>query len=119
MQSHESSKQQGHVALPLPWGFGSMAFHGATWQLIWRDTANQVRYKGSGTGDAREAQRLLAQLALPRAKGMVEALERIANGEETYQGHAKARPGAGRPRANRRAQGTDRNRPKGTKGETH
>lgn len=101
MQSQDSSKQQPRIPLPLPWGFGSMAFKGAVWWLTWRDENNQVHYDNSGTADAAEAQRIMAQKALPRAQAMLAQLERIANGEETYQGKGAARRTAAKRRAAR------------------
>ena len=94
MQSHNSSNK---IPLPLPWGFGSMQWKGRVWQLTWRDPEGKVHYDGSGTADAAEAQRIMAERALPRARAMVEQLERIANGE-TYrqadQGTGGKRPGS-------------------------
>ncbi|HEY1861520.1 MAG TPA: hypothetical protein VGG61_14260 [Gemmataceae bacterium] len=84
--------------MPLPWGFGSMAFHGRVWRLTWRDAAGQVHFDNSNTDDACEAQRIMAKKALPRARAMVRALEAIANGTPYYKteaagaaGHSEAR----------------------------
>jgi hypothetical protein len=81
-----------------------MVFKGASWQLCWRDTDNQVQWTGSGTDDAAEAQKILARLALPRAAAMAAQLERIANGEETYRDPSKSgdRPRSGSVAVGRR-----------------
>lgn len=85
--------------MPLPWGFGSMAFHGRNWWLTWRDPEGKVHYENSGTDDAREAQKIMANRALPRADAMLRKLMAIANGEETYREAGKGkngkRPGPG------------------------
>jgi hypothetical protein len=69
-----------------------MQLHGRVWWLTWRNAAGEVQYENSGTSDAKEAQRIMAERALPRARAAVEALERIANGE-TYQGTQSAASG--------------------------
>lgn len=93
MPSQKSSKR---IPLPLPWGFGSMAFKGRTWQLTWRDPAGKIHWESSGTADAAEAQRIMANRALPRAQAMVKALRAIIDGKpyqksETAAGHGEAR----------------------------
>jgi len=95
MQSHHRSKPPAK----LPWGFGSMAFHGKVWWLIYRTPDGKIHYENSGTADAGEAQRIMAGRALPRARAMVEALEAIADGKPDQaateaEGGGKARDGA-------------------------
>jgi hypothetical protein len=83
--------------MPLPWGFGSMAFHGKVWRITFRDVNNEVHFENSHTDDAAEAQRIMAKKALPRARAMVKALTAIANGtpyqkaEAGAAGHGEAR----------------------------
>jgi hypothetical protein len=81
MQSHDRSTKQGRKPLPLPHGHGSMAFHGTKWWLIYRDAKDKKHYENSGTDDAREARKIMAERALPRARAAVAELERIANEE--------------------------------------
>lgn len=93
--------------MPLPWGHGSMSFHGSKWWLIWRDTKNKIHHENSQTDDASVAQKVLAQRALPRARAAVAELEAIANGDEIHQGDQAAggnNPSARepQPRANRK-----------------
>jgi hypothetical protein len=98
MQSQHSSKKQKPKALSLPWGHGSMALHGTKWWIVWRDVAGKVHNDNSGTADAQEAQKMLAERALPRAQAMLDTLRRIADGEETYQGDSPARRKSAQPR---------------------
>lgn len=98
MQSQNSSTKEGRKPLPLPWGFGSMAFHGRVWWLTWRDPEGEIHIDNSNTADAAEAQRIMAGLSLPRARALVALLERIANGEEIYQGDRSAGRGSPKPR---------------------
>ena len=100
MQSQNSSTEEKRKPLPLPWGFGSMVFHGRVWWLTWRDIDGKVHHDNSGTGDAAEAQHIMAERALPRARAMVAQLERIAYGEETYIDPAKSKSRK-RPRSRR------------------
>ena len=58
-----------------------MSWHGKVWWLTFKGTDGKPRFENSGTPDAAEAQKLLAQRALPRARAAVAELERIANGE--------------------------------------
>jgi hypothetical protein len=81
-----------------------MALHGTKWWIVWRDVAGKVHYDNSGTADAQEAQKMLAERALPRAQAMLDTLRRIADGEETYQGEGAA----GRATSKRRTAGRDR-----------
>jgi hypothetical protein len=86
-----------------------MSWHGNKWWFTFHDLEGKVQYRNSGTDDSAVAQRLLAQAALPRARAVVEILERIADGKETYRrteaasgakgkqsAHAGAQPRAGR-----------------------
>ena len=72
-----------------------MVFRGRVWRITWRDTAGKVHWDNAGTGDAREAQRLLAHRALPRAKAMVKALEAIIHGTPFEKTEAAAAEGQG------------------------
>lgn len=103
--------------MPLPFGHGSMAMHGHSWWLIWRDPEGKAHYTNSRTADAAEAQKIMANLALARARAQLETLERIANGE-TYQHDGSPRTRPGRRRAPRGVKRTGGNRAKAKRGET-
>lgn len=103
MQSHPRNKAaKKPEPLSLPWGFGSMSWHGKFWWLTFRDPENNVVWKNSNTPDAVEAQKILAELALPRARKLLETLERIANGQETYRGESAPKRKPPKPRPLRR-----------------
>jgi hypothetical protein len=97
MQSHSSTEKKQRTPLPLPWGMGSMSFRGSVWWLTYRDAAGKIHYDNSGTDDAKEAQRIMAVRALPRAKAMVAKLERIIHAEARQShgaaGGSPAKPG--------------------------
>ncbi len=93
---------------------GSAARHGRVWWLTYRDAAGKVRTENSGTEDTAEAQRIMAQRALPRAKALVATLERIANGEAD-QSNGEARRAASRPGRGRGAAPSDTRARKSTK----
>jgi hypothetical protein len=83
---------------------GSAQLYGRVWWVTDRTPQGEVRFENSGTEDAAEAQKIMADRALPRAKAMVARLEAIVNGEATDQGDSKAR----RKCAKQRAAGRDR-----------
>jgi hypothetical protein len=101
MQSHTDSSKHKREQMPLPWGMGSMSWHGRVWWITYRDTEGKVHHENSRTEDAAEAQKLMAGRALPRALAMVETLERIINGDP-YQRESEAERASAKPRAVRR-----------------
>src|SRR5215469_1663906 len=107
MQSHKATESKPR----LPWGFGSAARHGRVWWFIYRNTAGEMQYENSGTGDVAEAQKLLAQRAIPRARNMLEALERIADGEP-YQPATEAGRRSSKPRTRSDGRAARNSRPR-------
>jgi len=117
MQSQNSSKttkKKAEERPSLPWGLGSARFKGRSWWLVYRTKLDEVREENSGTADASEARRILAQRALPRARAAVELLERLANGED--QSDAEAGASARRPAAGGSAKAAGGNRGRSGKG---
>src|SRR5882672_314851 len=80
MQSQKPSTEQ-QERPQLPWGMGSARIKGRVWWITYRDPKGKIHLENSGTGDPAEAQRIMAQKALPRAWAMVAALEKLANAE--------------------------------------
>jgi len=111
MQSHKATEAKPR----LPWGFGSAARHGKVWWFIYRSVDGEMQYENSRTGDVAEAQKLLAQRAIPRAKNMLEALERIANGEP-YEFESEAGLRSSKPRDYRDRKAKRKPAKKGTAG---
>lgn len=91
MQSQKGSNKSQQDKPRLPWGLGSAALKGNVFWLVFRDPAGKVRYENSYTADAAEAERILAAKALPRARAMVAALEKLAN-----EGATKSKKTGGR-----------------------
>ena len=58
---------------------GSAAIKGNVYWLTFRNAKGDIRVENSGTADAKEARRILAARALPRARAAVKLLENIAN----------------------------------------
>src|SRR5256885_14462702 len=117
MQSQRSTKQSKQDHPRLPWGMGSAVLRGRSWWLSYRTPDGEIRYENSGTEDAAEAQRIMAQRALPRARALVATLKRIANGE-THQGDTEAGAGARRQKTGGRAKAAGGNRRRDGKGGT-
>lgn len=84
-----------------------MSWHGRKWWLAWRDSEAKTHFENAGTDDPREAQRMLAERTLPRARAIVETLERIAHGEvyEKDPGDRKAGGKTAKPRGTGRTRG--------------
>ena len=77
----------------LPRGAGSMQMRGAKWWLLFRDEHGRLVQRNSGTADAAEARRLLANAALRVLAARAKEIRRIAYGGET---ETKTRARAGK-----------------------
>ncbi len=98
MQSQSSTKKSKQNHPRLPWGMGSAVLRCGSYYLAYRTPDGEVCYENSGTDDPAEAQRIMAERALPRARALVATLERIANGKTRQapdQGKSGKRPRSG------------------------
>jgi hypothetical protein len=101
----EACKNEARAQRPqLPWGMGSAVFRGDNWWATYRDVEGRIRYESTDTDDRDEAERIIAEWALPRARLMVATLERIARGESD-QSNGEAGGSPAKPRSTRRDRG--------------
>ena len=72
-----------YLPTKLPYGNGSIQRRRRYWYLIYRDPEGALVQESSRTEDQAEAQRLLAQRALPTHDARRALLYQVAYGEET------------------------------------
>jgi hypothetical protein len=69
----------------IPWGCGSVQWHGTYWLMVYRDADGNRRQENSYTTDRKKAERILAERSLAVLESMAAQLRRVISGETRNQ----------------------------------